>query len=50
MNKRIKKIVCVVIILYSFFILFSSNVFARTIDTNIDAIDDNLYPRNKSWN
>ncbi|MBR1540971.1 MAG: hypothetical protein IJ629_07560 [Clostridia bacterium] len=46
MNKRIKKIFLGFIILYVFFILCSSKAFARTIDTNIDGIDDNLYPRN----
>lgn len=45
MNRRIKKIVLIFVILYLFFIFSSSSVFARTIDTNIDAIDDNLYPR-----
>ena len=44
MNKRIKKILVISIVLNVFFILFSSKIFARTIDTNIDGIDDNLYP------
>ena len=44
MNKRIKKILILSIILNVFFILFSSKTFARNIDTNIDGIDDNLYP------
>ena len=45
MNK-IKKIFLTFIIVYVFFILCSAKSFARTIDTNIDGIDDNLYPRN----
>lgn len=36
MNKRIKKILILSIILNVFFILFSSKTFARNIDTNID--------------
>ena len=46
MNKRIKKIFIVFLILYVFFILCSSKTFARTIDTNIDGINDGAYPRN----
>lgn len=45
MNK-IKKIFLAFVIIYIFFILCSTKLFARTIDTNIDGIDDNLYPRN----
>ncbi|MBR2289136.1 MAG: hypothetical protein IJ867_00540 [Clostridia bacterium] len=46
MNKRLKKIVLGILIVYILMMLGTTKVFARTIDTNIDAIDDNLYPRN----
>jgi len=45
MNKRIKRIIWGFIIVYIFFMICSSKVWARTIDTNIDGIDDALYPR-----
>lgn len=44
MNKRIEKIFLIFIIIYILGIICSSKSFARTIDTNIDGIDDNLYP------
>lgn len=50
MNKRMKKIIGIFIIMFIFCILCSSKVFARNIDTNIDGIDDNLYPRNEGKN
>ena len=40
MNKRIKKIFIIFLMICAFFILCSSKTFARTIDTNIDGIDD----------
>ena len=35
-------------LIYILFLLCSTKAFARTIDTNIDGIDDNLYPGVKS--
>lgn len=50
MNQRIKKIIFISVILFVGTILCSSKALARTIDTNIDGIDENLYPRNESCN
>ena len=44
MNQRVKKILFFFIMLNLFFIISSTKTFARTIDTNIDGIDDNQYP------
>ena len=44
MNKKIKKMFLLSLILTIIFILCPSKIFARTIDNNIEAIDDNLYP------
>ena len=44
MNKRIKKIFLLFLIIYALCILCSSKSYARTIDTNIDGIDDSQYP------
>ena len=49
MYQKIKKIVLFSIILNVLILLFSTKVFGRTIDTNIDGIDDTLYPRNEIY-
>lgn len=50
MNKRIKKTIFIIIFLSIYLIVNSQKLFARTIDTNIDGIDDSLYPRYKISN
>lgn len=44
MNKIVKKILFFFFILNIYLLILSGNVFARTQSTDIDAIDDSLYP------